>query len=180
MSPMETGAEAATETIGEEMGAVRDRAKVALTQMKIVIGPVVAARATDTVAAVAETVEVTTTAEAVAPVLVRPDAIVEEATTSTASAKPLESAAATVAERNAASVAARRHPSPKSPRMTVTSAPSSSSRSLSVQRPATYAASSSRSDPSSRLRSSKIVSLVAQRGKHILSLQLDATLLISH
>lgn len=77
MSPMEAGAEAATETTGEEMGAVLDQAKEVLTQMKTVIGPVVAARATDSAEAVGTVAAAaTTTAEEVVPALARPAVIV--------------------------------------------------------------------------------------------------------
>jgi hypothetical protein len=86
VSPME-GVEAASETIGEEMEAVPDRAKV-LTQMKIVIGPAAATRATATVEDVEEAVEMvaaTTTAAVAVRALVHP-AVIATATTSTASA----------------------------------------------------------------------------------------------
>ena len=61
VSPMETGDEAATETTAEETEAVLVQAKV-LTQMKTVIGPAAAARATAVEVVEAVTVEATSIA----------------------------------------------------------------------------------------------------------------------
>lgn len=137
VSLMVTGAGAVTETIDEEMEAALDQAKV-LTQMKTVIGVVVAVLET-AVEAVAVTAEAIFTAE----VDVRAPAPLVVTASMTGTVIGPATAAATVVTSVATAAATTPRPSPKSPRMIVISAPSLSSRSRSVRRPAICAPSSS-------------------------------------
>lgn len=163
VSPMETGDEAATETTAEETEAVLVQAKV-LTQMKTVIGPAAAARATAVEVVEAVTVEATSIAVEVVRV---PAPLATVATIGTAIGRAT-AVPATVVMSAATAVAMPPRPSPRSPKTTATSAPSSSSRSLSALRPATCAPSSRGLALLSKLRSSRTESLAGLRGKYLL------------
>jgi hypothetical protein len=167
VSLMETGVEAATETTAGETEAVLVQAKV-LTQMKTVIGPAAAARATAVEVVEAVTVEATSIVVEVVRV---PAPLAIEATIGTATGPA--TAAATVVKSAATAVATPPRLSPRLPKTTATSAPSSSSRSLSALRLAICALSSSALALSSKLRSSRTELPAAPRGKHLLHSHAD-------
>jgi hypothetical protein len=164
---METGVEAATETTAGKTEAVLVQAKV-LTQMKTVIGPAAAARATAVEVEEAVTAEATSIAVEVVRVPAPP---ATEATIGIAIGPA--TAAATVVMSAATAVATPPRPSQRLPKTTATSAPSSFSRSPSALRPATCAPSSSASALSSKLRSSRTELPAAPRGQYLLQCNLN-------